>query len=102
MEAPHGKNPTYFVGKVLGYQADLIAKRVFDTYGTKCQVVLQANMGDDLFDPSRIIVSTGDDISYGSIEAVVADCLGLGRETTDRIIEERHFLPRTDAWKGRS
>ncbi|MGR5911297.1 methionine adenosyltransferase [Bacillus pacificus] len=27
MEAPHGKNATYFVGKVLGYHADVISKK---------------------------------------------------------------------------
>jgi len=100
MEAPHGKNPTYFVGKLLGYQADLIARRVYENLGTRCQVVLQANLGDNLFDPSRIIVSTEDDVPDTNVNAIVADCLGLGRETTDRIIDEAHFLPRTNAWRA--
>ena len=100
MEAPHGKNPTYFVGKLLGYQADLIAKTVYETLGTRCQVVLQANFGDQLFDPSKIIVSTDKDIDRRDVEAVVADCLSLGKETTNRIIKEQYFVPRTNAFSG--
>lgn len=98
MEAPHGKNPTYFVGKVLGYQADLIARRIYETLHARCQVVLQANTGTSLFEPARIIVSTEQPASPAEISAIVSDCLHLGRETTSRIIDEAHFLPRTNAW----
>ena len=100
MEAPHGKNPTYFVGKLLGYQADLIAKSVYERLGVRCQVVLQANFGDKLFDPSKIIVSTDKDVSRHDVEAVVADCLSLGKQTTDRIIEDQYFVPRTNVFKA--
>ena len=100
MEAPHGKNPTYFVGKLLGYQADLIAKTVYEALGTRCQVVLQANLGDQLFDPSKIIVSTDKDVDRRDVESVVADCLSLGSETTNRIINEQHFVPRTNSFSG--
>lgn len=98
MEAPHGKNPTYFVGKLLGYQADLIAKTVYETLGAKCQVVLQANLGDELFDPSKIIVSTDRDVDRRDVEAVVSGCLSLGKKTTDRIIDEMYFVPRTNSF----
>ncbi len=100
MEAPHGKNPTYFVGKLLGYQADMISKQIYEQLGTRCQVVLQANLGDDLFDPSRVIVSTESDVAKSDVDKVVVECLGLGRATTDRIIDEAHFLPRTNAWSN--
>ncbi len=99
MEAPHGKNPTYFVGKILGYQADLISKQIYNRLGTRCQVVMQANLGDDLFEPSKIIVSTENQIDKSVIENVVLNCLELGRLTTSLIIEEEYFLPRTNAWK---
>ncbi len=98
MEAPHGKNPTYFVGKLLGYQADLIARSVYEKFGTKCQVVLQANRGDKIFDPSKVIVSVDGDIARSDIETVVADCLSLGKETTDRILNELYFIPRTNVY----
>jgi S-adenosylmethionine synthetase len=100
MEAPHGKNPTYFVGKLLGYQADLISKQIYEQLGSRCQVILQANLGDDLFDPSRIIVSTESDVAKIDVDRVVAECLGLGRETTNRIINDAHFLPRTNVWNA--
>jgi len=100
MEAPHGKNPTYFVGKLLGYQADLMSKQIYEQLGSRCQVVLQANLGDDLFDPSRVIVSTESDVAKSDVDKIIADCLGLGRLTTDRIIDESHFLPRTNAWNN--
>ncbi|MCX6729201.1 MAG: S-adenosylmethionine synthetase [Candidatus Saccharibacteria bacterium] len=98
MEAPHGKNPTYFVGKVLGYQADIISKAIYESTGSRCQIVLQANMGDDLFDPSNIIVSTEDDVPSKDVDSIVAKCLGIGRQTTDLIIDSGHFIPRTNAW----
>ncbi len=97
MEAPHGKNPTYFVGKVLGYQADQIAQQVFEQTGSRNQVMLQANMGDDLFDPSTVIVSTEQPVNQKDIEIIVESSLALGRLTTDRIIDSSHFLPRTNA-----
>lgn len=102
MEAPHGKNPTYFVGKLLGYQADLIAKTVYETLGTKCQVVLQANIGDELFDPSKIIVSTDKDVDKSDVDKIVLGCLSLGKKTTELIIDEMHFVPRTNSFRGQS
>ena len=98
MEAPHGKNPTYFVGKLLGYQADLIAKTIYETLGTRCQVVMQANFGDQLFDPSKIIVSTDKDVDRRDVEGIVANCLALGKATTDRIVSDRYFVPRTNTY----
>ena len=98
MEAPHGKNPTYFVGKILGYQADIISRNIFVQTGSRCQVVMQANIGDDLFDPSRIVVSTESNVDYDTINDIVAKSLSLGRDTTQRIIDEAHFLPGTKSW----
>lgn len=100
MEAPHGKNPTYFVGKLLGYHADKIAVMVADELNTRCQVVFQANLGDNLFDPSRVIVSTTEKVDSKAVEAIVDESLALGRETTNRIIDEKHFLPRTHSWRA--
>ncbi len=98
MEAPHGKNPTYFVGKILGYQADIISRNIFVQTGSRCQVVMQANIGDDLFDPARIVVSTESNVDYDTINDIVAKSLSLGRDTTQRIIDEAHFLPGTKSW----
>ena len=98
MEAPHGKNPVYFVGKILGYQADLIAKKIYERLNTGCQVIMQADIGDDLFDPARIIISTEKTVSKKEVDQTVTECLNLGRETTNIIINSAHFIPRTNSW----
>lgn len=101
MEAPHGKNPTYFVGKILGYLADMIAKSIYDELGKPCQVVLQANMGDNLFAPSTILVSTEGEVDEVKAQEIVDRWFAEGREITTRIIEEMHFLPHTNSFKGK-
>ncbi|HDR8072392.1 TPA: S-adenosylmethionine synthetase [Bacillus cereus] len=97
MEAPHGKNSTYFVGKVLGYQTDVIAKKIYDATGSPCQVILRANIGDKLYSPSKIIVSTAKKIDEGIVRNIAKDSLNIGFETTMCIINEQPFAPRTNA-----
>lgn len=97
MEAPHGKNSTYFVGKALGYQADVIAKQIYAVTGTPCQVILRANIGDKLYAPSKIIVSTAQPVSEETVQDIVKNSLSIGSQTTLRIINEQPFLPRTNA-----
>ncbi len=96
MEAPHGKNSTYFVGKVLGYQADMIAKQIYAATGSPCQVILRANIGDKLYAPSKIIVSTVQQVNEEMVQDLVKNSLSIGGETTLRIINEQSFLPRTN------
>ncbi|HHQ2480887.1 TPA: methionine adenosyltransferase [Bacillus cereus] len=97
MEAPHGKNSTYFVGKVLGYQTDVIAKKIYDTTGSPCQVILRANIGDKLFAPSKIMVSSANKVNTEIVRDIVSNSLNMGAETTMRIINEQPFIPRTNA-----
>lgn len=99
MEAPHGKNPTYFVGKVLGYQADVIAREVSEKLDVKCQVIVQANIGDDLFDP-KVIVSTDKRVSSDEVKAIVEQSLSAGRDTTNRIIDDAYFVPQAHIVDG--
>ena len=99
MEAPQGKNPTYFVGKILGYLGDRIAQNVYEATGSACQVVLQANMGDNLFAPSNVIVSTKDQVDEESVRAVVDQLFDEGRAITDKILDEAHFVPRTSPYR---
>ncbi|MGG0256891.1 methionine adenosyltransferase [Bacillus toyonensis] len=96
MEAPHGKNSTYFVGKVLGYQTDVIAKKIYNTTGSPCQVILRANIGDKLYAPSKIIVSTANKVNEGIVQNIVKKSLDMGAETTMHIINEQTFIPRTN------
>jgi len=99
MEAPQGKNPTYFVGKILGYLGDKIAQNVYEATASPCQVVLQANMGDNLFAPSNVIVSTKDQVSEETVRAVVDELFGEGRAITGKILNEAHFVPRTSPYR---
>ncbi|WP_100618184.1 methionine adenosyltransferase [Bacillus cereus] len=96
MEAPHGKNSTYFVGKVLGYQTDVIAKKIYNTTGSPCQVILRANIGDKLYAPSKIIVSTANKVNEEIVQNIVKDSLNMGAKTTMHIINEQTFIPRTN------
>ncbi|QWI72983.1 S-adenosylmethionine synthetase (plasmid) [Bacillus mycoides] len=97
MEAPHGKNSTYFVGKVLGYQTDVIAKQIYDATGSPCQVILRANIGDKLYAPSKIIVSTANKVNDEIVQKIVKDSLNIGVNTTMRIMNEQPFTPRTNS-----
>ncbi|HDR4765568.1 TPA: methionine adenosyltransferase [Bacillus thuringiensis] len=96
MEAPHGKNATYFVGKVLGYHADVISKRIYEATGVPCQVILRANIGDKLYSPSKILVSTAKKVDEIIIQNIIKDALNTGAETTISIINEQPFIPRTN------
>ena len=96
MEAPHGKNATYFVGKVLGYHADVISKRIYEATGVPCQVILRANIGDKLYSPSKILVSTAKKVDEIIIQNIIKDALNTGVETTISIINEQPFIPRTN------
>lgn len=100
MEAPEGKNPTYFGGKVLGYHADQIARTVYEKTGVGVQVVMQVDNGGNLYDP-RVIVSTESPVSEAEVTGIVEASLDIGRGTTTRIIDEAYFLPSTLAWKGK-
>lgn len=100
MEAPQGKNPTYFVGKILGYLGDKIAKNVYEATGSPCQVVLQANMGGNLFAPSNVIVSTRDQVSEEAVHAVVDELFSEGRAITKKILDEAHFVPPTSPYRA--
>ncbi|MDZ3952329.1 methionine adenosyltransferase [Bacillus thuringiensis] len=96
MEAPHGKNSTYFVGKVLGYQADVIAKKIYEATKSACQVILRANIGDKLYAPSKIIVSTANEVNKEIVQTIVKNSLNMGAKTTMHIIKEKSFIPKTN------
>lgn len=99
MEAPHGKNSTYFVGKVLGYQSDIIAKKIYKEVNTPCQVIIRANIGDPLYKPSKIIVSTKEKVDEKIVTEIIEGCLQINTETTINIINEMPYIPRTLAYE---
>ncbi|MDR2338207.1 MAG: S-adenosylmethionine synthetase [Deltaproteobacteria bacterium] len=94
MEAPHGKNPTYFAGKIFSYMADVIAKEIFQKTASPNQVLIQSNMGDEIFNPSNIIVSTNNRVDQKIVNNIVEEVLALGRKITLEIINKKYFVPR--------
>ncbi|WP_163652955.1 methionine adenosyltransferase [Listeria sp. PSOL-1] len=99
MEAPQGKNPTYFVGKVLGYATDQLAKKIYEETKQPCVVVMEVNNGDPLFSPSKIIISTKAEIDQKKVDALVESIFSEGRKITSHIVSSKYFLPRTDTFK---
>ena len=99
MEAPQGKNPVYFNGKVHGYLAEELARRIADTGDCAAQVIIQANNGEPLYDPAQILVSTNKAVDQRWVNSCVEELLAEQEAITGRIIAERHFLPTTAIFK---
>ncbi len=98
MEAPHGKNPAYFNGKVHGYLAEKTAELVANEFGCSAQVIIQANNGESLYDPAQVCVSTDKSVDMRRITDIVDEQFALGSSVTQRILSERHFLPSTSTY----
>lgn len=95
MEAPHGKNSTYFVGKVLGYIVDKVAKDIYDLTKSPCQVIMRANIGDYLYKPTCIMICLENKVDTKIIEQIVKNHLSIESKTTIDIITSNHFIPNT-------
>lgn len=94
MEAPHGKNSVYFAGKILGYLADVTAKEIYTETGKPCQIILQADMGAKLYEPSNVIISTEGKIDRNIIDNIISRNFIPGHKVTNRILASKHFIPR--------
>lgn len=99
MEAPAGKNCTYFVGKVWGYLADTIAKEIYETFKTPCQVIMQANTGSNLYNPTHLFIQTQNEVDYEKVLEITNKYLSVGAENTKIILKTQHFLPRTTVYE---
>lgn len=95
METPHGKNSTYFVGKVLGYIVDKVAKDIYDLTESPCQVIMRANIGDYLYKPTCIMICLENKVDTKIIEQIVKNHLSIESKTTIDIITSNHFIPNT-------
>jgi len=58
MEGIHGKNPSYYVGKVYNYVADLLSKSIAEEFQCECNVFISSRNGDDLKLPRHVIIQT--------------------------------------------
>jgi len=93
MEAAYGKNPVYFVGKVHTVIADEIARVVANTFDCECNAFISTRNGEDLFDPSTVIVETNREISQIDTQKVVENIFAK-RDWTQRILSEELLVPR--------
>ena len=92
-EAPFGKNPVYFGGKVGAAIAQSLAKGLADSVGGSFEVCLQYDQGCRLDLPNCLFVRTTDhSIEERDIEKGLLACGDLD-EATSNIIEHEIFLP---------
>lgn len=93
MEAPHGKNSVYFVGKVLGYSATQLAKKIYFENHVPCQVIIESNSGDNLFNPQKIIVMSKNNIDKEKVEKTINSFFNKKEKITSEIINSQFFVP---------
>jgi S-adenosylmethionine synthetase len=94
MEAACGKNPVYHVGKVLGVVLDDVTKSIKEKTGQSTEALLVAKNGDDLFDPSQIIIRTDQRGDTSTIKNIIKEAFSK-RNWTERIITEELLIPKT-------
>jgi len=97
MEALHGKNPVYHVGKVLTHKANIIAKDIAQEFGCHCYVYITTRAGEDISNPSHINIEVAKQCDEEIIEKIVEENL-QDREYTLRILEGE-FLPKHEILK---
>ncbi|MDD3301186.1 MAG: methionine adenosyltransferase [Patescibacteria group bacterium] len=93
MEALHGKNPVYHVGKVLTYKANNIAKDISKEFDCYCSVFITTKAGEDISSPSYINIEINKKCNNKIIESIVSKNL-QETEYTIKIIEGE-FLPKS-------
>lgn len=97
MEALHGKNPVYHVGKVLTYKANMIAKDISQEFNCYCYVYITTRAGEDISNPSYINIETSKKCAKKVIEKIVERNLQDRKYTTAIINGE--FLPKNEILK---
>lgn len=93
MEAPHGKNPIYHVGKVYHVVADSLSREISEQFDCRCTVNMTSRFGADLYDPKDLTVHTDRNLDRDE----VADLVTATVEDTDwtqLIIEDEVLSPR--------
>jgi S-adenosylmethionine synthetase len=93
MEAAWGKNPHYHVGKVLGYAADEIAKKIANEYDSEIRIWITTKMGDPLFEPNFLSVDTSRNIDNQELRTLVVSEL-QGRDWSKELIYDEPLVPK--------
>lgn len=100
MEAPAGKNCTYFVGKVWGFLSDTIAKEIYEAFNTPCQIIMQLNIGSKLYRPTHLFIQTEESVDQERVLEIVNRHLNNGKQNTNLILSTQHFIPKTNVYDG--
>ncbi len=93
MEAPHGKNPVYHVGKVYQVISDHLSRAIAERFDCRCNVTMTSKFGDDLYDPQNVTVETDREIDETAIENLVESTLE-DEDWTAKIVEDGVLVPR--------
>lgn len=94
MEAAYGKNPVYHVGKVLSVVADEVSQLVNNRIGQTVEVLLVAKNGDDLLDPSQVVIRTSGKPNPAEIKDIIKEVF-TRNDWTEKIINEEILIPKT-------
>lgn len=97
MEALHGKNPVYHVGKVLTYKANAIAKNIAQEFDCHCYVYITTRAGEDISNPSYINIEVSKKCSKEKIVSILSEHLHDRGYTRDILNGE--FLPKREIIK---
>ncbi len=97
MEALHGKNPVYHVGKVLTHKANSIAKDIAKEFNCYCSVYITTRAGEDISNPSYVNIEVDKKCNNKIIEDIVLKNL-KEREYTIKILYGE-FLPKSQIIK---
>jgi len=97
MEALHGKNPVYHVGKVLTYKANQIAKKIAQKFDCHCYVYITTRAGEDISKPSYLNIQVSKDCNNDIINKIAIDTLEERNYTS--FILDGEFLPKKEIIK---
>lgn len=92
LEAIQGKNPVYYVGKVYSYLADLLAKKISQTFICEAQVFLSSKNSDPLVKPRNVFVKTTKNVNKAQVLNIINTELEK-KSWAKEIIKKRSFLP---------
>lgn len=93
MEAPAGKNPVYFVGKVMNILGDSLSRAISTAFDCYCDVIITTRNKDPLFEPAIVHLNTSKKISSYLALSIVKKHLSYAYWTRD-IINKSLLLPR--------
>jgi len=90
-EVLFGKNPTYHVGKVVGYFVDEIATRL-SSLGVAVECAMTTRNGCALSTPATCAIRVSGDVDRDMAEGIVADVMGAD-DRIDAIVKGRRYVP---------